>query len=98
MKFCYNFRLLPGTNDLHHHHHHHHHHKNVQTNYNNYSLDRKLRSCPASNASPQLVATSINSLTSLPTKLINYDSLESVRKSSISSTADGSIMYFYHEN
>ncbi|XP_060526732.1 leucine zipper putative tumor suppressor 2 homolog [Cylas formicarius] len=49
----------------------------------NYSLDRKLRSsCPSSASSPPLA---MSSLPSLPHshKLINYDSLESVRKSPI---------------
>ncbi|KAH0816823.1 hypothetical protein GEV33_005968 [Tenebrio molitor] len=56
----------------------------------NYSLDRKLRSsCPSTSSSPPLA---MSSLTSLPHKLVNYDSLESVRKSSPVSTADGSMM------
>ncbi|XP_044259201.1 leucine zipper putative tumor suppressor 2 homolog isoform X2 [Tribolium madens] len=55
----------------------------------NYSLDRKLRSsCPSASSSPPLA---MSSLTSLPHKLVNYDSLESVRKSPVS-TADGSMM------
>lgn len=62
---------------LHHHHHHHHHSTN-----SNYSLDRKLLSSASS--SPPLAMAS---LTSLPHKLINYDSMESVRKSP-SSTVD----------
>lgn len=55
----------------------------------NYSLDRKLRStCPSVSSSPPLA---MSSLTSLPHKLMNYDSLESVRKSPIS-TLDSSIL------
>ncbi|KAJ3665203.1 hypothetical protein Zmor_000709 [Zophobas morio] len=55
----------------------------------NYSLDRKLRSsCPSASSSPPLA---MSSLTSLPHKLVNYDSLESVRKSPVS-TVDGSMM------
>lgn len=67
-----------GTNDIH-----------QQGGNNNYSLDRKLRSsCPSASSSPPLA---VSSLTSLPHKLMNYDSLESVRKSPISN-ADGSLM------
>ncbi|XP_966525.2 leucine zipper putative tumor suppressor 2 homolog isoform X1 [Tribolium castaneum] len=71
--------LYGSTNDL-----------RQPTATSNYSLDRKLRSsCPsASSSSPPLA---MSSLTSLPHKLVNYDSLESVRKSPVS-TADGSMM------
>ncbi|XP_065157817.1 leucine zipper putative tumor suppressor 2 homolog isoform X2 [Atheta coriaria] len=62
----------------------------INPGINNYSLDRKLRSsCQSMNASPSLA---MSSLSSLPHKLItNYDSLESVRKSPLS-TVDGSIL------
>ncbi|GJQ74105.1 hypothetical protein Trydic_g19027 [Trypoxylus dichotomus] len=54
-----------------------------------YSLDRKLRSlCPSVSSSPPM---QMSSLTSLPHKLMNYDSLESVRKSPVS-VVDGSLM------
>lgn len=70
--------LYGSTNDIH-----------QQSNTNNYSLDRKLRSsCPSASSSPPLA---VSSLTSLPHKLMNYDSLESVRKSPISN-ADGSLL------
>lgn len=61
-----------GSNDLRHQHHRHHYH----TGNSNYSLDRKLLS--SASASPPLAMAS---LTSLPHKLVNYDSMESVRKS-----------------
>lgn len=55
----------------------------------NYSLDRKLRSsCPSASSSPPIA---MSSLTCLPHKLINYDSLESVRKSP-GSVAEGSLL------
>ncbi|CAH1099858.1 unnamed protein product [Psylliodes chrysocephalus] len=50
----------------------------------NYSLDRKLRSsCPSSTCSPHLAMSSLSSLQHSH-KLVNYDSLESVRKSPMS--------------
>ncbi|XP_056631927.1 leucine zipper putative tumor suppressor 2 homolog isoform X1 [Diorhabda sublineata] len=58
-------------------------------NVNNYSLDRKLRSsCPSSTCSPPLAMSSLSSLPHSH-KLVNYDSLESVRKSPMSN-ADSS--------
>ena len=72
------FFLVVGTNDL-----------RQPSSSSNYSLDRKLRSsCPSASSSPPLA---MSSLTSLPHKLVNYDSLESVRKSPVS-TVDGSMM------
>lgn len=54
----------------------------------NYSLDRKLRpSCQSVTCSPPLA---MSSLTSLPHKLMTYDSLESVRKSPVS-TAESTL-------
>ncbi|KAF2900048.1 hypothetical protein ILUMI_06132 [Ignelater luminosus] len=67
-----------GSND-------HRHHMIPNSNY---SLDRKLRSsCQSATSSPPLA---MSSLTSLPHKLMNYDSLESVRKSPVS-TADSTL-------
>nr|CAI5864908.1 unnamed protein product [Callosobruchus analis] len=54
-------------------------HQHAKESRKNYSLDRKMRNSPLA----------MSSLTSLPHKLINYDSLESVRKSPMS-TADSS--------
>ncbi|KAK9744517.1 hypothetical protein QE152_g7740 [Popillia japonica] len=68
----------PGSNDL----------RQMPGNVH-YSLDRKLRSlCPSVSSSPPM---QMSSLTSLPHKLMNYDSLESVRKSPVS-VVDGSLM------
>ncbi|XP_017786974.1 PREDICTED: leucine zipper putative tumor suppressor 2 homolog [Nicrophorus vespilloides] len=67
--------LYGSSNDL----------RQMNAHMNNYSLDRKLRSAASS---PPLA---MSSLTSLPHKLINYDSLESVRKSP-GSTLSGSIV------
>ncbi|KAJ8938026.1 hypothetical protein NQ314_011623 [Rhamnusium bicolor] len=68
--------LYGSSNDL--------HQQNVTLN--NYSLDRKLRSsCPSASSSPPLAMSSLSSLPHSH-KLINYDSLESVRKSPISNT------------
>ncbi|CAH2002650.1 unnamed protein product [Acanthoscelides obtectus] len=55
-------------------------HQHAKESRKNYSLDRKIRNSPLA----------MSSLTSLPHKLINYDSLESVRKSPMSN-ADSSI-------
>lgn len=63
-----------GNNDLHHTH---------SLNMNNYSLDRKLRSsCLSTSSSPPLALSSLSSHNAH--KLVNYDSLESVRKSPMS--------------
>ncbi|KAK4882740.1 hypothetical protein RN001_006059 [Aquatica leii] len=54
----------------------------------NYSLDRKLRSsCQSVTSSPPL---SMTTFSSLPQKIMTYDSLESVRKSPVS-TADSTL-------
>nr|CAH7749291.1 unnamed protein product [Callosobruchus chinensis] len=57
-------------------------HQHAKESRKNYSLDRKMRNSPLA----------MSSLTSLPHKLINYDSLESVRKSPMS-TADSTNPY-----
>ncbi|KAJ8921524.1 hypothetical protein NQ315_003142 [Exocentrus adspersus] len=68
--------LYGSSNDLH------------QQNINNYSLDRKLRSsCPSASSSSPLALTSLSSLPHNH-KLINYDSLESVRKSPVSNNGN----------
>ncbi|XP_074039021.1 leucine zipper putative tumor suppressor 2 homolog isoform X1 [Leptinotarsa decemlineata] len=74
--------LYGSSSDIHHQSH----------SMNNYSLDRKLRSfCPSASSSPRL---EMSSLSSLPHghKLVNYDSLESVRKSPVSN-ADSSVTH-----
>lgn len=66
----YLMRLLLGTSELH-----------RDLNLQNHSLDRRLRSaCNSTNSSPPLAMSSLPSIPHTH-KLLNCDSLESVRKS-----------------